>query len=418
MENLSLPFNSKPSTVMHLDLNSCFATIEQQANPFLRGKPVVVAAYVSPGGCILAASIEAKKLGIKTGMRVKDGQLIYPDLIVLPTDPWKYRHVHLKLRKLLQQYTSQITPKSIDEFVLNLEGYPALSKGMFNIAREIKKQIRQEIGDWLTVSIGIAPNRFLAKTASNLHKPDGLEEINSQNFAKVFLQLSLIDLWGIKRHNAVRLNAAGIYTVLDFYQADFRQLQSAFHSVLGYYWYLRLHGWEIDDVKFGRSSYGNSYALPKPLVTPAQLAPILQKLVQKMGARLRHAGYSARGVHLSIMYRDWSCWHQGLTLKEIIFDSQDIYKHAFRLLNHSPYQRPVREIAVSCFNLIKSNQPQLNIFTDILKKESLVKSVDQINERWGNFVITPARMLGTEKNVPDRIAFGGIKELEEFTLNK
>src|SRR3972149_2472454 len=117
----NLKFNHKPSTIMHVDLNSCFATIEQQANPFLRGKPVSVAAFTSPGGCILASSIEAKKLGIKTGMRVKEGKAICPCLVVLPPDPWKYRNVHLKLRKLVSDYTNDFSPKSIDEFVLNIE---------------------------------------------------------------------------------------------------------------------------------------------------------------------------------------------------------------------------------------------------------------------------------------------------------
>jgi len=150
-----MDFNPKPSTIMHLDLNSCFASIEQQANPLLRGKPIAVAAYTTPSGCILAPSIEAKKYGIKTGMRVKDGKLLYPDLIILPPDPWKYRHVHLQLRRLLENYTDRIVPKSIDEFVLDLEGYPAFTKGMMEIAREIKSRIKIEIGDWLTISVGI-----------------------------------------------------------------------------------------------------------------------------------------------------------------------------------------------------------------------------------------------------------------------
>src|SRR3989344_9426821 len=174
-----LDFNSKSSTILHIDLNSCFATIEQQANPHLRGKPIAVAAYTTANGCILAPSIEAKKYGVRTGMRVKDGKILCPSLIILASDPWKYRNVHLALRKLLSQYTSDLYPKSIDEFVLNLEGFPSLvASSMQQVASEIKQRIKTEIGEWLTVSIGIAPNRFLAKLASGLHKPDGLDEIN------------------------------------------------------------------------------------------------------------------------------------------------------------------------------------------------------------------------------------------------
>ncbi len=138
-------FNPKPSTIIHLDLNSCFATIEQQANPHLRGKPIAVAAYVTPSGCIIAPSVEAKRFGVKVGMLVKEGKTLCPNLIIRPPDPWKYRNVHLALRKTISDYTADFYPKSIDEFVLNLEGYPAYRKGMFEVAREIKKRIKAEI---------------------------------------------------------------------------------------------------------------------------------------------------------------------------------------------------------------------------------------------------------------------------------
>jgi DNA polymerase-4 len=412
-----LTFNPKPSTIMHIDLNSCFATIEQQANPYLRGKPIAVAAYTTPSGCILAPSVEAKRYGIKTGMRVKDGKLFYPKLIVLPADPWKYRNVHLDLRKIISCYTEDFFPKSIDEFVLNLEGYPCLrAKNIQQVAKEIKTRIRKEIGEWITVSVGIAPNRFLAKTAAGLNKPDGLDEINKNNFLDIYSKLELGDLCGIKIQNTLRLNGVGVCSVLDFYNAKVWQLKAAFESIVGYYWHVRLHGWEVDDVEFGRKSYGNSYALPKPLITPTELSPILSKLVTKMGARLRRAGYKARGVHVSISYRDKRHWHKGVSFEKALFDSRDIYKKAYRILCHSPLKKPVRELAVSCFGLTKFKVSQLDLFEDVSKKEKLVDAVDKVNEHWGDFVITPAKMLGAKDSVPDRIAFGGVKELEEFTL--
>jgi len=407
-------FNSKQSTIIHIDLNSCFATIEQQANPHLRGKPIAVAAYTTPSGCIVAPSIEAKRYGIKTGMRVKDGKVLYPDLIILPPDPWKYRNVHLALRKLLADYTYDVTPKSIDEFVLDFRNFSG--SPMHEKARDIKRRIREEIGEWLTVSIGIAPNRFLAKLASSLHKPDGLDEINKDNFLNCYSKLKLTDLPYIKNRNAIRLNNMGIYTVTDFYQAPLWKLKAAFESINGYYWFMRIRGWEIDNVVFGRRSYGNSYALPKALSTPEELSPILSKLVTKMSARLRRAGYKARGIHLAISYRDGSFWHKGVTLESVIFDTRDIYKKAFKILHGFSQVKPVRDIAVSCFNLIKSSETQLELFEDVVKKEKLVSSIDKINERWGDFIITPARMIAVSDAVPDRIAFGGVKELEEFTL--
>lgn len=410
-----LTFNPKPSTIMHLDLNSCFATIEQQANPHLRGKPVAVAAYSTPSGCIVAPSVEAKRYGVKVGMRVREGKLLCPSLIVLAPDPWKYRNVHLGLRKILEDYTDKFYPKSIDEFVLNLEGYPAYEKGMFNIGLEIKQRIKKEIGEWLTVSVGIAANRFLAKTAAGLHKPDGLDEINRKNFRDIYSGLELTDLCGIKIRNAARLNSMGIDTVLDFYEAPYWKLKAAFESILGYYWYLRLRGWEIDDVAFARRSYGNSFALPRPLASIEELSPVLSKLVEKTGRRVRRAGYKAQGVHLAISYRDGNFWHKGVTVSKVLFDSRDIYKIAFKLLNRSPYKKPVRELAVSVFNLLDEPSLQLELFESIERKEKIVEAVDAVNERWGDFVIIPARMMETKDVVIDRIAFGGIKELEEFT---
>ncbi len=399
---------------MHIDLNSCFATIEQQANPLLRHRPIAVAAYTTPSGCILAPSIEAKKLGVKVGMRVKEGKLLCPDLQILSPDPWKYRNVHLKLRDLISTYTNDFYPKSIDEFGVNLEGYPSLNLGIINVARQIKTKIKENIGDWLTVSIGIAPNYFLAKLAANLHKPDGLDEINHQNFTDVYRNLTLTDLPGIKTANAVRLNSVGIYTLWDFYQSSVPVLKSAFKSILGYYWYLRLRGWEIDDVILGRHSFGNMYSLPKALSSPQDLAPILCKLVEKSAFRARSSGYLAKGVHVGLLYKNRSFWHHGRTSQQPFLTSADVYKKAYKIMLSSPYRLPVGNLSVSLFDLVKVNSHQLDLFDQVGKKINLTQALDKVNQKWGNFVITPALMLGTQDNVLDRIAFGNIKELEHF----
>lgn len=392
--------------VMHIDINSCFASIEQQANPLLRGKPVVVAAFVTDKGCILASSIEAKRLGIKTGMRVMDGREIYSKLVVLSPDPWKYRNVHLKLKNIISDYTCDFSPKSIDEFVLNMEDYPAIkTRSMKQIAQEIKNRIKSEIGDWLTVSVGIAPNRYLAKIAAGLHKPDGLDEINHSNFLNVYSRLKLTDLTGIKLRNATRLSSFGIYSVLDFYNAPVWKLKAAFHSITGLYWHCRLTGYEVDDVEYGRHSYGNSVAIGANLSKVEELSPILSRLTEKMSSRVRMAGYRASGVHLAIIYKNGSWWHKGRL-------TEDIYKGAFRLLLEANPSSPVLNLAVSCYGLTKTNSLQLNIFEDVEKRKDLFKSIDKLNQRWGDFTVTRARSMGGAKIVMDRIAFGGVKELE------
>lgn len=409
-----LNFNPAPSRVLHLDLNSCFATIEQQANPALRGKPIAVAAFTTPGGCILAASIEAKRLGIKTGMRVRDGKAIFPGLIVLPPDPWKYRNVHLALRNLVSEYTTNFLPKSIDEFVLNLEKFVSIKGSPQKVALEIKQRIKKEIGEWLTISVGIAPNRYLAKVAAGLHKPDGLDEINQNNFLKIYSNLALTDLTGIKTRNAARLASVGIYSVLDFYKAPVWRLQAAFHSVNGLYWHIRLSGHEIDDVEFGRRSYGNSTAIGKNLSRIEELAPILARLTEKACSRLRAAGYRARGVHLMVTYKNGSWWHRGRLMSQSHSDSREFYKAAFRLLVEAKPNSPVLNIAVSFFRLTRGEPLQLEIFGDTIKKEKLVAAGDSINSRWGDFTLATARSFGGSSDVKDRIAFGGVKELEEL----
>ncbi len=415
----SLNFNSEPSHIMLMDINSCFATIEQQANPLLRGKPVVVAAFTTNKGCILAASVEAKRLGIKTGMRVMDGRAIYPQLIVLPPDPWKYRNVHLGLRKIISDYTNDFAPKSIDEFVLNMKDYLALKDSPIKlVAQEIKQRIKKEVGDWITVSIGIAPNRYLAKVAAGLKKPDGLDEINKDNFLDIYSKLKLTDLTGIKQRNAARLNSLGIYSVLDFYKAPVWRLRAAFHSITGLYWHTRLSGYEVDDVKFGRRSYGNSVAIGKNLSKISELSPILARLTEKMCSRLRAAGYRARGIHLMVTYKDGSWWHKGRLLPEVKFDSRDFYKSAFRLLLEANPASPVLNLAVSCFGLTKDSAIQLDFFDNVPGKINLVTAVDGINDRWGDFTVGSLRALGGSKIVMDRIAFGGVKDLEELLPNQ
>jgi DNA polymerase-4 len=398
---------------MHIDLNSCFASIEQQANPHLRGKPIAVAAYDSPRGCIVAPSVEAKRLGIKTGMPVQQGRQLCRELVVLQPDPNKYRAVHLKLKKLLSEYTDVLIPKSIDEFVLDLEGFPALKAGLHTVGREIKARIRREIGDALTVSIGIAPNRFLAKTAAGLHKPDGLDEINGSNYRAVYERMKLTDLCGIKTANALRLHSQGVYSVLDFYEADARRCKSAFKSILGFYWYARLRGWEVDGEEWGRKSFGNSFALPTALKDPEELAPVLTKLVEKTGQRMRAGNYACHGVHVAVLYRSGAHWHKGLRSQGALLDSRDIFRVAYRLLCASPYREPVAILAESVFDLTGAGARQLDLFSDVDKTARLVNAVDAINARHGNFVITPARMLGTAGIIPDRISFGSVKELEE-----
>src|SRR4051794_2202414 len=195
---MPLPLNHNAPTIMFVDLNSAFATCEQQANPLLRGKPIVVAAYDTPNGCVVAPSIEAKQYGIKTGMTVRDARLLYPGVIVRKPNPDMYRAVHMQFRKIFRDYSPDVTPKSIDEAVIDLtDTLPLFKGGVEGIARDIKKRFKEEIGEWMRCSIGVSTNRFLAKLAASLHKPDGFDIIDHTNMLEVYKNKTLLDLNGI-----------------------------------------------------------------------------------------------------------------------------------------------------------------------------------------------------------------------------
>jgi len=411
---MALPINHNQPTIMHVDLNSCFATIEQQANPLFRGKPLVVAAYNSPKGTVVAPSIEAKRFGIKTGMKVMEAKILYPNVIVRTPDPAKYRAVHLLFRKIFKDYSPAVAPKSIDEAVIDFTQTLALyNRTLPDIGREIKRRFRAEIGEWMICSIGISTNRFLAKLAASLKKPDGLETIDHTNVLDVYQRVSLLDLNGINTRYEARLNAAGIFTPMEFFQASVDTLKKqVFQSINGYYWYLRLRGYEIDQVDFGRKSFGNTYALGKQTNEPRELARLLMKLCEKTGRRLRKAGYEAQGVHVACVYTDFSSWHTGRKVEQPLYTTRDIYIKALRLLNQSGYTKRVRNLAVSVYDLIPHHSEQQEMFAS--RSHAVAEAMDKINDKYGEFVITPALMMGMDDTIIDRIAFGGVKELEEL----
>ena len=435
-------FSQNIPAIMHVDINSCFATVEQQANPRLRGVPTVVAAYVKDYGCILAASKEAKRLGIQTGMRVKEAKSRCPFVEVRAPDPDKYRFVNHALRTLLEHYTPDVSVESIDEMVLSLDQTPALfsrmsggvstETAMNSLAVEIKHRVREQIGEWMTVSIGIAPNRYLAKVASGLHKPDGLDSITRGSVAQILASLQLEDLCGIKRGNATRLRQHGIYTPLALYQADADTLQRAFHSIVGRQWWLRLHGYEdgVRYMSFGRSehsssssvpsrqkSFGHSHALGKPLLPKDPMVlQILSQLTKKMGMRLRQAGYTARGVGVSISYDSYADhWHAVTTTYAPIFADGDFFTRFRDLLARAPSQKLIRILAVYCYHLVPDLYGQQTLFEEDRKKEHLTQAIDAITAKWGFSAIASGRMLDVKETVQDRISFGRVRDLARNT---
>jgi len=258
-------------------------------------------------------------------------------LVIMMPDPPKYRVVHLKLRKIFHACSPDVDPKSIDEAVIDFAGTPTLKRGLAEVGREIKKRVKDEIGEWMTCNVGIGTNRFLAKTAASLHKPDGLDVVTHENLEATYAGLELLDLCGINVRYQARLNAAGIFTPLEFLAATREQLmKEVFRSVNGHHWYLRLRGWESDAIDFGRKSFGQSYAIMRATDDPHELAKLLMKLVEKMGRQLRRGGSAAQGLHVSCLYRDGTHWHQGRTFAGTLYATSELYRKAVYVLNKQP----------------------------------------------------------------------------------
>jgi len=409
-----MDFNKSPAQVMHIDFNSCFASIEQQANPLLRGKPVVVAAYASAKGCILAASREAKAMGkIKTGMQVVEAKKLIPNLIVLEPDSMKYRSAHHALHNLLLEYTPKVEPKSIDEFVCHFQNFKS-PPNLKNISLEIKQRIKDEIGDWLTVSIGLGPNRFLAKQAAIFKKPDGLEEINHTNYLDYYSKMKLTDLNGISFANENRLNWVGIYSVLDLYKADVATLKRGFGGIVGYYWYLRLRGQEIDDVQHDRSMFGSMYSLSHPAKTLAEASSILTKLVEKAGVRMQKDSYSARSLSLWLRLNNKTYFHETVTSKEPLFSTLQIIKQANFILKKYNFKYPVTKISFSLSNLQQTKSIQFSLLENTQKSYDLSQAVYKIKDKWGQYGLTLANMVNTKQYYKDFIGFGNIKDINHL----
>lgn len=415
----------------------------------LRGKPVGVAAYDTPRGFVLAASYEAKRLGVKLGVNVAEARQLCPGIIIMSPDPAKYREAHRRFKELLLEYTSDVLPKSIDEFVLDLSGSPVLRLGMSmeEIGLQIKDRIYERLGEAVTVNVGIGPNRFLAKYAAGFNKPNGMTQIDHTNLEKYYSNQDLVDLPGINIRYRARLQAYGIDTPIDFLHADQRTLQKlVFQSINGRHWYLRLRGYEVDRYESRRTQIGHQYALPYKTTDRKELARLLLKLCEKVGRRLRKDGLTAGGIHLYLSFMNYqgeglrdngflggenqkskNAWHHGEKVNHKLYSTDSVYRAAKSLLNRAELYGDVRGMAITTFNLEPANPEQVNLFevkTDavlldpslhplrrLAAERRLSDALDKVNNRYGEFVVTPATMMDMQGTILDRIAFGNVRDL-------
>lgn len=411
---MDLQINDAEPLIMHIDLNSCYAIIEQQANRLIRNKPVGVAAYTTPRGFIIASSYEAKRQGIKL-MRIMDAKKIDPSIIILPPDPEKYFNAHRRFKAVLERYTDLVTPKSIDEFIVDFQGSEAVRSGrsLIEVGYQIKEDIKQALGDYVTVNVGIAPNRFLAKLAAGMDKPDGLTVIRGEEIYNVYGQLELMDLPGINYRYKARLNLAGIFSPVDFLEASLFKLKGeVFKSIVGYYWYLRLRGHEIDAQKFPIRSFGNDFAIKEWTFDREQIERYIMKLSEKTGRRLRNHDFQAHGVYLGLSFNDGTWWGKGKKSKEPIYSTQEIYLHLMKLFNMVVFPAKCSHVNIAVFNVEPASPIQLGLFDGTrMDTKSLARASDKINDRYGEFTLIPAKMANMQHVIIKRVPFGSVRDI-------
>jgi len=406
-------FNNERPLIMHIDLNSCFATVEQQARPMLRGLPIAIINRMTEHTAIITASYEAKAKGVKVGMKFREAKALCPDIIALESDPSKYRYVYHRLLDIMKEYSAHVTMKSIDEGVIDFHNTTAEMQGrdLVEIGMEIKQRLKDEIGVWMRCNIGIATNRFLAKTAAGLHKPDGLDVITPANIHEVLGTLKMTDLTGIAHRNEKRLNSVGIFTPLEFLQADVVTLQKiVFKSVVGRWWYDRLRGFEVDDVESDIKRVGRQYVLESFTLSQDEISQRLHHLCESVGSRMRSQNKSARGIYVYAKTLERGYWHASMMSQVPFSSDQTISLLARQLFEKAP--DGLKEIGLHCYELEPIESQQVSFFNDqIVHERQVTDAIDGINGRFGERTIHSANTLGTGIYVKQKIPFGSTRYL-------
>lgn len=388
---------------LHLDMNSYFATVEQQANPLWRNKPVAVCAYLSNNGCILASSIEAKKLGIKTGCLVAQAKKICPEIIIVENHPYKYLSTTQKIFKILKKHSDRFEPYSIDEGFLDLTGWQKNFKQAEVLASHIRQDIKSHVGEWLKCSIGIAPSKFLAKLASDVAGKDETLVIDN-NLDELLGKIKLTDIWGIGKKTADHLNNLNIYTPLEFKNYPVENILTVLGSN-GYYLWAGLNGHKIYEVKTSeeslQKSIGHSYCIPNQTTDTIYLNKILFKLCHRAGKKMRQQNLTAGYVWAGYVCVNGKSHWCRQRLKTNITTSAEIFFYAKKCLT-APAPEKVRMLVMAVSNLLPTTQ-QLLLFNN--EKRNIETAIDNLNDKFGDSVIQSGRLFGLNSQAQFRIGF-------------
>ena len=383
---------------MLIDMNAYFASVEQQTNPALRGKPIVV---VGAGHrtVIVTCSYEARARGVKTGMAIWEGKRNCPELIIVTADNRKYTHTAREIVAMMREYTPLVEVFSIDEAYMDVTGSLALFGPAEQIAYRLKARIRHRFG--LTCSVGIAPNKLLAKLAAEMKKPDGLTIITPDQVPALMERTPIEDLCGIGSKTMGKLNLLGIHTCGQLGRYPVEILRKKF-GVIGRY--LHRMGRGLDDSPVVPAeeaepvkSVGHSMTLPRDVDDRAEILRYLLQLSEMVGQRARRYGVAGKTVGLYVRLADFdSSVNKQNTLHEHINLTDDIYRAAVAILDTLPLSQPVRLLGVRITNLRHQGDQQLPLFPRERKRALATYAMDAVNARFGDVVTFGSLMVGGE----------------------
>lgn len=401
MSNLNIP--PKDFKVLFLDMNSFFASVEQQVQPTLRGLPLGVAPYTGDSGCIIAASKEAKAMGIRIG-RIGEAKTLCPKLKIVESRPALYMLYHKEIKKVIESFTPYFTPLSIDEFALFLTPKEQNYQSAIKLGQNLKLAIREKVGDSLTCSVGIGPSKFLAKMAGERKKPDGLTVVRLSELSNFYAGIKLTDITGISWRMEQVLKNFCINSPTDFFNCSITRLRELLNHP-GRMWYFRLRGYEVDDHISPTRTVGHSHVLPPQHRSKEGAEAVIRKLIFKTAFRLRKENFWASGVSVTIGFLDRGGF--AVSKRTTSFcDTKSLTDHIFLLLKNCRWQSRPIYVSISTFNLAKLCGNQISIFSEIEKQKSISYTLDEINDRYGSETVYSASMHQALESAPDRIPFG------------
>ncbi len=378
--------------IIHVDMDAFFAAIEQRDNPELRGKPVIVGGDPDGRGVVSAASYEARRFGIRSAMPCAEARQRCPQAVFLPVNMRKYRDVSRQVMAILAEYTPLIEQLSVDEAFMDVTGSRRLFGNAEQIARQIKQRIRQELG--LTASVGVGPNKFIAKLASERQKPDGMVIVERQQVQDFLRDLPIKDLWGVGEATAQRLERLGVKMVGELAGLPREQLQEHFGEMGGLLHDLA-HGRDDRPVqpRSQRKSLSAETTFTNDTADRAFLRRTLLALAEEVGGRLRAEGLRGRTVTLKLRFSNFKTITRRKTLDEPINGDHQIYEAVSALLTGSLLRgRLVRLIGVGVSGFAAGSQPSL--FRDTEADQPAVdKAVDAIRKRFGEDSIARGTLL-------------------------